>query len=963
MKRLLTLLTIIGCLSFSLSAQRRLVLIEEFTNVGCGPCASWSPVLDSAIYYRLGDCIAIKYHSNYPDRTDPFYLYQQEAHQQKVDFYHVTGVPTTFVDGVEILDRSFAYMNAAIDYQMSQPASYTLNVEKQLEGNHLTVQTRLTPLSDVENPSLRLFVAAIEEHIVSPTPYPNGETELNYTMRRMLTPATGHVPGETLSAGTVYDWQGEWDVDAINDMQQLGVVAFLQDVETHQVLATAYSGPVAEKENQLTLLSVSDTPDLICKPEYYGQVILRNDGANRLTSATLNVKVNGALEQYPWTGSLDYLERDTMTFSGFTNFKLASVGRNQVEVWFSDVNATAATSGKRFLQFDNSVQATYGVRLKIYTDKKPEETTWELRNSAGTIVRQGGPYHEARKFFTEDFDLRSDDCYQLLLLDSGGDGIKGAAGNGYYQLFQLDADGKQTRLAQGDYEGASHIVNFNLTLTPAPDRQRLVLFEEFTNTSCDPCADFSPSLDKTIYDRMGDMVAITYHWNFPSARDPFYLTNPDDVMARAGFYGISGVPALFVDGQHVGAWGYESYLDAYVDGASQVEPLVELSTQAAISRSADDAQLQLHVSMLPLASMNGRDLRLFAAVVEERIDWEEPAANGERSWNYVMRRLLPGSDGQPLGDGMMQVTPYQYEFAWTPQNFYDANELGIVTFVQDIATKEVLGTTYTPRPTGSTSAAKILQVSNMPDRICSPAFTSDLTVRNTGRDPLTSATINVRINGALQSTPWSGRMDYLDIDTLHVPLFDSFPLSEGVPNEVEIWLSELNGGAEESVHKTFSMANAHKAQHAVRLTLMTDNAPEETTWKVYNSLGDVVCEGGPYTEKRKKHVTDLPLTTDDCYLLEFCDAGGNGITGENGRGYYMLHEVNADGQTRLLVQADYTGATHQVYFSLQHAQQLGIEPATAEQGATPQRYDLQGRRVSPHHRGIYIENAKKKINP
>ena len=236
-------------------------------------------------------------------------------------------------------------------------------------------------------------------------------------------------------------------------------------------------------------------------------------------------------------------------------------------------------------------------------------------------------------------------------------------------------------------------------------------------------------------------------------------------------------------------------------------------------------------------------------------------------------------------------------------------------------------------------------------------------MRNTGREPLTSATINVRINGALQSTPWSGRMDYLDIDTLHVPLFDSFPLSEGSPNEVEIWLSELNGGAEESVHKTFSLANAHKAQNAVRLTLMTDNAPEETTWKVYNSLGDVVCEGGPYTEKRKKHVTDLPLTTDDCYLLEFCDAGGNGITGENGRGYYMLHEVNADGQTRLLVQADYTGATHQVYFSLQHAQQLGIEPATAEQGATPQRYDLQGRRVSPHHRGIYIENAKKKINP
>ena len=52
--------------------QKRLVLIEEFTNTGCGPCASWSPLLDSCINYRLGDCIAIKYHSGYPYNADEF---------------------------------------------------------------------------------------------------------------------------------------------------------------------------------------------------------------------------------------------------------------------------------------------------------------------------------------------------------------------------------------------------------------------------------------------------------------------------------------------------------------------------------------------------------------------------------------------------------------------------------------------------------------------------------------------------------------------------------------------------------------------------------------------------------------------------------------------------------------------------------------------------------------------------
>ena len=53
MKRLYPLMTA-GLLSvLPLCAQKPLVLIEEFTNTGCGPCASWSPVLDATIDYHL----------------------------------------------------------------------------------------------------------------------------------------------------------------------------------------------------------------------------------------------------------------------------------------------------------------------------------------------------------------------------------------------------------------------------------------------------------------------------------------------------------------------------------------------------------------------------------------------------------------------------------------------------------------------------------------------------------------------------------------------------------------------------------------------------------------------------------------------------------------------------------------------------------------------------------------------
>ena len=963
MKKAYLFISLLAMVATSMQAQqKRLVLIEEFTNTGCGPCASWSPVLDSCINYRLGDCIAIKYHSGYPDRNDIYYNYDQEAHQAKVNFYNVTGVPTTFVDGQELIERSYAFLNQAVTYCQSQPVSFDLAISKQLDGKHLTVQASATPLSDIADASqVRLFVCAIEEHIESVVPYSNGERELYYTMRKMLTPADGTAVPAGLTAGESFTFTGSWTADFFDNLSELGVVAFLQNMATKEVLATAYSGPDAEGENRLTLQNLYDTPDLICTPNYYGKVIIRNDGANTITSAVLNVKVNDEVKRYPWTGSLDYLDRDTVVFDHHTAFQLNGDGKNMVEVWFTDINGSSDVSNTRTSQFQNSIQATYDVQLKIYTDKKPEETTWKLYDSAGNIVREGGPYDGMpRKFITVNFELTHDDCYQVEFLDAGGDGIKGSAGNGYYQLFQLNEQGKATRIAQGDYTGSVHDVFFNLSDTPAPSH-RLVLFEEFTNTSCDPCAEFSPSFDKLIYERMGDMVAITYHYNFPSPQDPFYLANTTDVMARAGYYGISGVPSMWVNGTHVGAWGYEEYLDGYVDGAAEIAAKVNLQAEAEISA---DNLLTVNVSLLPLGITDGSNLRLFVAAVEERVEWDQPAANGERSWNYVMRKLLPDAQGQTLETQLTQVTPYEYTFTWPIKNYTDETELGLVTFVQNIATKEILGTAYTPRPNGHPQNAKLLRVENMPDRICSPEFACDLVVRNTGSETLTSATLNVSINGTVQQTAWTGSLDPLQIGTMRTPMFTDFALSNGKANDVELWLSNLNGQQVESVHKTFTLANAVSAQNKVRLTIMTDQKPEEITWTVTNSAGDVVCQGGPYTEARKKQVIDLPLDVDDCYLLEFEDEGGDGITGDSGRGYYMLHEVNAEtGKARLLVQDTYTEALHDVYFSLQNATPTSIAVpyvALPTQQPTP-AYDLMGRPATPAT-PLIIYKDKKIIN-
>lgn len=462
MKRICLLSTLL--LAVAVSAQNRIVLVEEFTNTGCGPCASWSPELDAVIENRLGDCVAIKYHSNYPNRNDEFYNYDPDTQQKRHDFYEVDGVPATFVNGEKLYFRTSSCLDETITQQMAQPERFSLTLSKGIENHRMSVQTNLTPLQEIESgTSLRLFVAAIEEHIYPSKPYPNGETSLHYTMRKMFTGGDGiQISDDGLHAGQAYSYGASWEIDFCDDETQLGVVAFLQDIETKEVVCAAYSGAGTNKENHLTLVALNATPDFICVSDYYGYVVLRNDGYNTLTTATLNVKVNGSLKQYPWNGELDYLERDTLAFDGFRDFTLSD-DENQVQLWFSDVNGTAAESNRIKSTFSNSLQAHYGVQLRFYTDKKPDETTWKLYSSAGDVVREGGPYTDPMKLYTENLQLTHDDCYLLEFLDAGNDGIKGDYGTGYYQLYQIDNAGMTQRLTQGNYDGAVHDVYFNLT--------------------------------------------------------------------------------------------------------------------------------------------------------------------------------------------------------------------------------------------------------------------------------------------------------------------------------------------------------------------------------------------------------------------------------------------------------------------------------------------------------------------
>jgi len=96
------------------------------------------------------------------------------------------------------------------------------------------------------------------------------------------------------------------------------------------------------------------------------------------------------------------------------------------------------------------------IDININFDNYPEETSWEITNTVGEILLNGGPYNDQTGGNTLNLtDCLSDGCYNFTINDVYSDGICCNYGNGSYNL---SANG--TTLISGASFGGSETQNF-----------------------------------------------------------------------------------------------------------------------------------------------------------------------------------------------------------------------------------------------------------------------------------------------------------------------------------------------------------------------------------------------------------------------------------------------------------------------------------------------------------------------
>ena len=192
-------------------------------------------------------------------------------------------------------------------------------------------------------------------------------------------------------------------------------------------------------------------------------IVVYNAGTTTLTSLTINWDIDGGSPTtINWTGSLTQNGTDNIVLSPIT----VASGAHTFNVTSSNPNGgidenTTNDSSTNIFSLTGEFNTTQ-VHLELLTDDYSNETTWEFRNSSGTVLYSGGPYDGSTQdntTFQESFNVSLGECYTFEIKDSQGDGICCDFGVGNYSL---KADGNVVILSSTGEFGASEVTELRV---------------------------------------------------------------------------------------------------------------------------------------------------------------------------------------------------------------------------------------------------------------------------------------------------------------------------------------------------------------------------------------------------------------------------------------------------------------------------------------------------------------------
>ena len=189
-----------------------------------------------------------------------------------------------------------------------------------------------------------------------------------------------------------------------------------------------------------SLQSILNTFNVCPGEQITPRVKVTNNGA-AITSLAFSTAINGGTPTvYNWTGNIPAFGSAEIDLPAMS---FTAQGTNSVVATLTSVNGGAGTLGTTVSQTKAINMSTNSVStqvvVKVTCDRYGSETSWAIKNSAGTTVASGGPYTDAAANGTYpqpdvNVTLANNECYHVFVNDAYGDGFDSGYGNGNFEI-------------------------------------------------------------------------------------------------------------------------------------------------------------------------------------------------------------------------------------------------------------------------------------------------------------------------------------------------------------------------------------------------------------------------------------------------------------------------------------------------------------------------------------------------
>lgn len=215
-----------------------------------------------------------------------------------------------------------------------------------------------------------------------------------------------------------------------------------------------------------------------------------------------------------------------------------------------------------------------------------------------------------------------------------------------------------------------------------------VLVENWTSSTCGPCASNNPQFKAWMTQNWANLVCVSYHVGWPSpGNDPMYLHNPTQSYDRRYYYSVNSVPEGIMMGIHIyiGSPFPFSTMSVYYNlYSNQTTPAGLTVTDTRIAGDSNRCNITLtNFSALPAGNYA---LRVMA--VERWIIYTSPpGTNGETEFRNVFRRSFPNSQGTQIP---LTAGTYNYVFTYKIDPVWRDSSINTIAFIQNDNDKVIL---------------------------------------------------------------------------------------------------------------------------------------------------------------------------------------------------------------------------------------------------------------------------------